>query len=148
MSASDARTPAAAVAYQPLVIVLSAACAGIILDRAADIAIGWYWTAAFVAWIAWWWLWRRGLVQPAALSLLVSTAGTAAAWHHAHWSLYPADHVGLFAREAPGPAALEVRALSGSRRIPAPPPDPLRTIVTPERTRLEVEVLALRDGDA
>lgn len=145
MSAKSTPTAAARPAYQPLVIVLSAVCGGIVLDRFVHVAIAWYGLAALMAWIAWWLLWRTGCARAAAVSLLVSLAGTAAAWHHCHWSLYESDHVGLYAREIPGPAALEVRALCGSRRIPAPPPDALRTIVTPERTRLDVEVLALRD---
>ncbi len=71
-----------------------------------------------------------------------------AAWHHVHWSLYSADHVGLLAPEVPGPSALEVTALGGPRRIPPPAPDPLRTLITPERTRLDVAVLSVRHGDA
>ncbi len=48
--------------------------------------------------------------------------------------------------DTPGPVALKVRAAGGPRRIPAPPPDPLRTIAANERTRLEVDVLAIRNG--
>jgi competence protein ComEC len=148
MSAKATRSAVAGPVYQPLVIVLSAVCGGIVLDRIESLAIAWYWSAASIAWIGWWLLWRAGRRQAAAIALLSSLAGTAAAWHHCQWSLYPSDHVGLFAREVPGPAALEVCVLSGSRRIPAPPPDALRAIATPERTRLDVEVLALRDGES
>ena len=42
---------------------------------------------------------------------------------------------------------MEVVATSGPRRIPAPPPDPLRTIATRERTRVEVALARIRDGD-
>jgi competence protein ComEC len=62
--------------------------------------------------------------------------------------LFDADEIGLAAPRVPGPAAMTARALSGPRRIPTPPGDPLRAIPVPERTRLEIEVLAIRDGDA
>src|SRR5262249_8322758 len=75
-------------------------------------------------------------------------ACTGAAWHHAHWSLYPAHEIGLFAGDTAVPAALELRATAGPRRIPAPPYDPLRTIPGAQRTRVEVEALAIRDGEA
>ena len=42
--------------------------------------------------------------------------------------------------------AVEVRALEGPRYVPAPPLDPLRTLATTERTRLNVELLAVRKG--
>ncbi len=143
-------TPSATttLAYQPLVIVLAAVCAGIVVDRVAPLALGWSVTAATAALASWWLLWRSGRFNAAGVLLLVSLVSVGAAWHHVHWSLYPADHVGLLAPEVPGPAALEVAALGGPRRIPPPAPDPLRTLITPERTRLDVAVLSVRDGAA
>ena len=130
--------------YQPLVVVLLAVCAGIALDRWLAIWLSVWTISAVVAWLAWWQLWRRGRLRVSALLLLASAAATAGAWHHCRWSLFAADEASVFAPAAPGPVAVEIRALDGSRRIPAPPPDPLRTIAQRERTRIEVEVLAVR----
>jgi competence protein ComEC len=133
--------------HEPLVAVLAAACAGIVLDRAMPFSFGAWWLLAAVAWILWWLAWRGGQQRAAAMLTLLSVAAAGAVWHHCHWNLYQARDIGLFAHDGGGPAALEVRATSGPRRVPAPPPDPLRTIATPDRTRLEVEVLAVRDAD-
>src|SRR3989442_130653 len=122
MIAQATRSAGMRSAYQPLVIVLPAVCGGIVLDRAIGLSIAWWWPAALVAWILWWLVWRSGRNQIATIVLLVSLAATGGAWHCCHWSLYPTDHVGLFARDALGPVAVEVRALGGPRRIPAPPP--------------------------
>jgi competence protein ComEC len=134
--------------YQPLVVVLFAACGGIVFDRVAPLSIAWWWPAALVTWILWWLLWRGGRHQVAAVLLFISLASTAGAWHHCRWSLFQHDEIGRMASEDPGPAAIEARALGGPRRIPAPPPDALRTIATLDRTRLDVELLGIRDGDA
>ncbi|REK05441.1 MAG: ComEC/Rec2 family competence protein [Planctomycetota bacterium] len=142
-----AASPRARSAYQPLVSVLAAACTGIVLDRWLAWAAPLWWIAALAAWITWCVLWRRGRVRLAVVALLVSVAAVGAAWHHCRWSLFDRDHVVRLAPPNAGPAALEVLATSGPRRIPAPPPDPLRTIATPERTRLEVDVVGLRDRD-
>ena len=44
--------------------------------------------------------------------------------------------------------ALEVIAIGGPRRVPAPPPDPLRTIAMRDRTRIDVALARVRDGDS
>jgi competence protein ComEC len=134
-------------AYQPLVTVLAAACLGIALDGLLAWPVWCWWPAALVGWIAWWALWRGGQSRWSSVPLLASVALTFAAWHHDRWSLFESHHVARLSPAEAGPAALEVRAAGTPRRIPAPPPDPLRTIATPERTRLEVEVRALRDRD-
>ena len=134
-------------AYQPLVVVLLAACAGIALDRWLAVWLSVWMIAAVVAWVVWWQLWRSAALRSATYVLLLSAAATAGAWHHCRWSLFSADEASVFAPAAPGPVAVELRAVDGSRRIPAPPPDPLRTIAQRERTRIEVEVLAVRHRD-
>lgn len=132
-------------AYQPLVVVLAAACAGVVLDRWLAWPVWCWWPAALAAWIAWWAIWQSGWLRLAAVPLVVSVAATGAAWHHCRWSLFENDNVGLVAPEVPGPAAIEVRALGGPRHVPTPPADALRAIPITERTRLEIEVLAIRD---
>ena len=84
----------------------------------------------------------------AAPLLVVGLAAVGGAWHHDRWALFEADDVGLLAPEAAAPAALEVRVAGPPRWIAPPPFDAMRTLPTPERTRLEVAVVAIRDGDA
>ncbi|MBI3837812.1 MAG: DUF4131 domain-containing protein, partial [Planctomycetia bacterium] len=148
MEISAAPPVARAPAYQPLDVVFGATCGGIVLDRTEPLSLAWWWLAALACWLAWCILWRFGYQRLAVLPLAACLAATGAAWHHCHWSLFANDHVGLVAREAAGPAAIEARARGSSRRVPAPPPDPLRMLATPERTRLEIDLLAVRDGEA
>jgi competence protein ComEC len=132
--------------YQPLVLALMAASAGVLLDRFAPVAEAVWWLGALVAWCGWWLAWRQGARRAAALPLVISIGLTAAAWHHCRWSLFAADDVGLLAVETPEPVAIEVRAERSPRRMPPPPYDPLRTVVTPERSRVDAVALAVRDG--
>src|SRR5207253_1430119 len=62
------------------------------------------------------------------------------------YQLLAADELGLCARGDPVPICLEGQALSGGRPIHAPPYDPLNTIPTGERTRLDLRVTSVRDG--
>ncbi len=140
-------TAAAAASYQPLVVVLVAACGGIVLDRWWPAPLGVWIVAAAVAWLGWCYAWRRAWLATSAVALLVSVAGTAGAWHHCRWQLFAGDDARVFARAEAKPAALRARAVSAPRRVPAPPPNPLATIPTGERTRLDVELTAVRDGD-
>jgi competence protein ComEC len=139
------RTNEAPVAYQPLVTVLAAVCGGIVVDRYLALALAWSWPAAVIAWLTWWTLWRRGYDRLAVAPLLLSLAAAGAAWHHCRWSLFDAREIGLAAADVAGPAAIEARIVEGPRRIPAPPYNPLRSFVASDRTRFDVEVLAVRD---
>ncbi len=145
---NDPRSSASRPTYAPLVAVLATVAAGIALDRYAKLEVGWWWSLAVMAWLAWWLCWRLARERLATFALLVSLLATAGAWHHCRWSLYDSQELGLVAREAAEPVALEVVATSGPRRIPAPPPDPLRTIAMRERTRVDVTLARIRDGDA
>ncbi len=133
--------------YQPLVVVLVAVCAGITLDRWLAIWLSCWLLAAALAGLVWWNLWRQGALRAAAVALLVSAAATGGAWHHCRWSLFAENEARVFAPAAPGPVAVELRALDGPRRIPAPPHNPLSTVAQRERTRLAVEFLAVRHRD-
>ena len=137
---------AAAPRYQPLVVVLVAVCGGMLLDRYLPIPTSLWWSVALVLLIAWLSAWRRGYPGLAACLLLVSIALTGAAWHHAAWHLFPSDELSRFAREESSPTCLQAVALRSPRRVPAPPPDPLRPMALGERSSLEVEVTSIRDG--
>jgi competence protein ComEC len=146
---SHSQQPAAysAADYQPLVVVLVAACTGIVVDRYWGLALFGWLIACAAGLLAWWMLWRRDRVRMAVWPLLVAVAAVAGGWHHCRWSLFDADEVSLLAATDGGPAAIEARVVGGPRRIPAPPYNPLYLFATPERTRMEIEVLAVRDDD-
>jgi competence protein ComEC len=137
---------AGAGAYQPLVGVLAALVAGIVVDR----WLGWspaaWWLLAAVAWSGWLVAWRRGAEFASSCLLLLAVAACGGGWHHAHWRLFDRDDVGFFADEVPRPACLEGVAAGGPRPVPPPPFDPMRSIPKGAETRLAVEGLAIRDG--
>ena len=91
---------------------------------------------------------RRGREARAGAWMLVSLAATGAAWHQAQWSLYAADELGTFARDAAQPVCVEAIARTSPRRVPAPEFDPLRPIGTGDRSRLAVRLVGIRDGEA
>jgi competence protein ComEC len=147
-------------AYQPLVVVLLAVAAGMVLDRygrpqfrAAGIqtlgASVWFflwWSFCTVCLAAWWLAWRRQRAETAAWLLLASAALAGAAWHHLNWYSFDRDEVARFAGVSPQPACIEAMACGSAERVSAPPPTPLRAIPGSERSRLLVSVTGIRDG--
>ncbi len=132
--------------YQPLVIVLAAACAGIVADRFWPMPVLAWWAAAAIAWGAWLGLWRQGGNASAAIVLLLAVAATVASWHHCRWGLFADDDLGHYARAETEPVCLEAIARKAPRLVPAPEEDPMRAIPVGDRARLEVELVAIRDG--
>jgi len=132
--------------HQPLVIVAVAVCAGIVADRYAALPGGLWWGAGLAAWIAWLVLRRRRWDRLSAAVLLVAVAAWGGAWHHCRWSLFARDDVGFFARAEDQPICVEAVALSGARRQPVPKPNPMRAMPVGDRTRVELAVVAVRDG--
>ena len=146
-SSKVAEKTAAGPRYQPLVIVLAATCSGIAADRWLAIPLSVWWTAAILSWAAWLGLWRKRRDLAAAAALLLAVAATAAAWHHCRWFLFPADELGNFARGDKQPVCLQAIALKTPRTVPSPEWNPLRTLPAGDRSRLDIELVAVRDGD-
>jgi len=132
--------------YQPLVIVLAAVCAGIAADRFRPLPVFAWWGIAAGAWPLWLGAWRCGRQRPAAVLLLLSVAGSAAAWHHCRWHLFGSDELGCFARADAQPVCLEAVALGSARSLPSGDFDPMRSLPQGDRCRLELKLLGLRDG--
>jgi len=91
------------------------------------------------------WILRRE--RAASWLLLFSALAAGGAWHHGYWRLYAADDISRMVNEDSRPACVEAIAISSPRWIPAPPPDPLRTIPVAERSELLVWLVAVRDGE-
>lgn len=133
--------------YQPLVVVLAAFATGIYLDRQMPAAAELWWAIAAASLCGWLVLWRRGRERLAAAALAVCLATLGGAWHHLQFSLFARDELGLFAREEPQPICVEAVVAGGVERLPALPDDPLCAIPRGDRSRLDVRLTGLRQGD-
>jgi competence protein ComEC len=105
--------------YQPLMLLLGAAAAGIMADRLWPTPPGIWWTLTVGCLTAWWMARRReGLPARAVCTavLLLAVAATAAAWHHCRWQLFADDDLGRFARRQWQPTCVEVVALRAPHR--------------------------------
>jgi competence protein ComEC len=131
--------------YHPLVVVVTAAAAGIAADRGWPLPAPAWWGVAAAGLVAWLLFWRRGWSAPAAIALLAATAAVAASWHHCRWYLFAADDLGCFARPIQRPVAIEAVALQTPRPVPRLSPNPLE-IQRGEQVRLEIELVGIRDG--
>jgi competence protein ComEC len=146
--ASNVEERVGSLRYHPLVLVLAAVCAGIVVDRDVGLPFWFWWSGALIAGAGWWVLWRRNWLRSASVTLLVSVASLAGVWHHGQWYLYSVDDLSHFARPAAEPTCVEAVATESPQRIPAPPRDPFRAIPQNDRSQLQLEILAVRDRDA
>jgi len=131
----------------PLVWLLAAVSAGISLDTWLAPAWGLWTAAAIVLTALWLVLWRCQRNHLSAVAILAAAAAWAGGWNHLHWQLFPVDDLSHFLAEDDQPAALRAVARHAPRHLPAQGFNPLRAIPGGERSRLEVEVTALRDGE-
>ncbi len=132
--------------YQPLVVVLAAVCLGVVVDRVWPPAIWVWWVVVLACWPVWLMLWRRGRQRAAAICLLAAVAAAAGSWHHCRWFLFAEDDLGYIARSQAQPVCVEAVARCAPRLVPAPPFDPMRPIPLGDRSELEIELTALRNG--
>ncbi len=132
--------------YQPLVVVVAAFSAGIVLDRLIPGSWILWASAGCVSALGWLVLSCLGKNRAAALALALAITAVGALWHHCRWSLFAADDLATYAADAPEPVCVEVIAMKGPRRVAPPPFDPMRIMPSGERTRLLVRAVGLRDG--
>jgi competence protein ComEC len=128
--------------YQPLMLLLAAAAAGIMADRRCPLSPGVWWAVA-VGCLAAWLVVRRREGLPArafcTAALLLAVAATAASWHHCRWHLFAEDELGRFARRQWQPTCVEVVALRAPHRQ-------LSGRFGEEGCVFPVRLIALRDG--
>jgi competence protein ComEC len=132
--------------YQPLVLVLSALVAGMVVDRSFPInSYVWFGASAglLFLWLA---AWRQRRELFGSVALLGAVAAAGGSWHHDRWNLYPDDEVGLFIREEIRPLVLEGVAVTSPRWVPAPPLTAMRTIPKGDETELFLRVTSIRNG--
>jgi competence protein ComEC len=134
--------------YQPLVLVLVALAAGIVLDRNLPLGPNLWFGASAACLFLWMVFWRLRLEQWGSICLLASVASVGGTWHHDQWNLYRDDEVGLFVREEIRPLVLEGIAVTSPRWVPAPPLTAMRTIPKGDETELFLRVTAIRNGQS
>ena len=136
--------------YLPLITVLVAVCAGIIIDRfvlpIVPQSFGAWWLLAATSLITWLVLWKKRREMAAMAALIVSVLAIAGAWHHNAWNLFGDDEIGLSATETALPICMEAIVAQPPRDVPAPSFDPLRSLPSGSQTRLLVDAVAVRDG--
>src|SRR5436190_19414740 len=138
MAGQGDRGRAAAPTYYPLVVLICALAAGIVVDRWLSLPAEVWWllgTGAVVFWLGVWFVRRK---QAASWVLMASVLATGGAWHHAYWRLYAADEISRMVQEEARPVCVEAIAITSPRWIPAPTPTPLRTIPQGERSELVI----------
>ena len=145
-SSSPVSPPPPKPRYQPLVIVLTAAVVGILLDRFGPLPLG-AWCSIAMAGLAFWlalFLWRR--TRFAGFAVLLAVAATAGAWHHCRWYLFASDDLGCYARPKAQPVCVEAIALGSPRAVAPPASNPFQTRPPEDCWRLNVDVVGLRNG--
>ncbi len=137
--------------YRPLLVVATAVCAGILLDRfglasrSTHGPIIWS-AAAFAALAVGILLLRHHGWRSATCLLLVSTICVGGLWHHLRWNYFPHDDLGRFTTVANQPVCVQAVAMSLPKQRPAPPINPLRAIRLGPLSETVVEVEQVRDG--
>ena len=107
-----------------------------------------WWGLAGAFLLGWWLVWRGRHDRAAVCLLLAAAAFTGAAWHDLRWYVFGREEIGRYARYDAEPACLRAIARESPERVSAPQPTPLRAIPGGERSRLLVELTAIRDGTA
>ena len=133
--------------YHPLIIVVVAVAAGVVVDRYRPLPVAVWWTITATCLGGWFMLWHKQRNMAASVVLLVAGLAVAASWHHCRWNLFDGDDLGLFAGSRKEPVCIEAVALQTPRVIPPPEFNPLRSPREGDEIRFEVELRAIRDGD-
>ena len=145
---SEGHTPmASAGRYQPLVLILAAAAAGIAIDRWRPLSLSVWSSIATIGLIATVTAWRTNRHRAAAIGLAVAIIAIGGARHHVGWYLFAADDLSVFADDEPWPVQVRGRLVGSPQRIAARPSSPLNAMASGERTQIRIEATEIRWGD-
>lgn len=130
----------------PLLWVLAAAAAGIIVDRTLAVP-PFCWGLLFATLLLpTCWFYLRQCHRTSAFLLLAAVTSVAGLWHHDRWYLYAEDEIARLATDMPAPVVARVQVLDAPRHSPAAREGPFRTMTRGASTRLTVRLLAVRHG--
>lgn len=96
--------------------------------------------------VAWVYAWRSKIDSVACGLLLASVAALAGAWTSTAWNWFPAEDLGRYAHRDAEPVCCEALVRGVPAVYAAEERTPFQAIPPSDRTVLEVEVVALRDG--
>ncbi len=112
----------------PLLTVALVFTAGVVLDRLAEIPLGFSLLLGGIALGAFALMALIGNERLALAYLLVVGVGFGSAYHAVRQRFYPTDDIGYFVSELPQPARLRGRLIEQPHYRPAGPAEPLRTL--------------------
>ncbi len=133
--------------YQPLVLVLAAASAGILADWYLPVRLVVWFVLALVMLVIWYLLARRRHHQAASIAILAAILAVSAAWRHCQWNLFDRNDLGNYAAAKKQPVALEAVVLTAPRPLAPPEPSPMRFMPAEQTYRLEISASAIRNAD-
>ena len=149
--------------YQPMVLVLLAFIAGVLLDRAFCLDWRWMCAGAWGSLGSWFLVSRRtkksdpttqsGIFRTQRIELagssllLIGFLCAAAVWHNGRWNWFGVNEIGRFATDLATPCCVDVVVLSEPRWSVDSGPDQANAMEDSVRTRLTVRVLRIRDRD-
>ena len=130
---------------RPLLGVLIAFAGGITIDRYAPLPLGCWCLSGLCLLLVWGIFHHRRSTTAAAIALFLATASVGGGWHHLQWYLFDSTDIGRYAGAFPTRVALRVETTGPVKYLPRPEKNPLWTMPTGNRSRVEVRVLAIRD---
>jgi competence protein ComEC len=150
--ANDAASAPRPIPYRPLQWVAAAACLGVAGDylwcgdAGANLFVAWWSAAAALLAVAVA-ARRRGAEMLGGVLLLAAVAAVGAAWEHWRWNDFASTDLGLFARDAPQPACVDVVLAERVKISPPGARNPLRAMPARTMSEATVRVVAIRDGN-
>lgn len=145
-AADNDRSTAGGPRARPLVLLLAAFCAGILVGRWWPLHVVLWWTAAWSSSVLWLAVRRFRRDAVAAAFVVLAVAGVGGAWLRVCWNHFDRHELSLSATEDARPAVVEAIVRVGPRRRRAPPPNPMRTIPQGEQTEFELWATRIRNG--
>jgi competence protein ComEC len=133
--------------YHPLVIVLMAACAGILVDSYWPQSLAVWFATALISLFGWFLLTRSGRPRAAAVLILPAVLSVAAARHHCQWNLFGERDLGNYATARSQPIALEAVVSNAPRPLPPPKSSPMQFKPADPSYRFEISATAIRDAE-
>ena len=133
--------------YRPLLIVLAAACAGIMADCYCPLGFAVWSAAAFLSLCIWGLLKKRGHHRAAACLIFLAIMSAAGAWNHYRWNLFEENDLGNYTAAKKQPVALEAIVLTAPRQLPSAEPGHMQSLYADPGYRLEISAKAIRGAD-
>ena len=146
--------------YQPMVLVVLAMSAGILLDHTFELHWSLHFSSACMCLIGWLFCWRspnealakypllsaKNSEQLASVFLLVGLVFISAYWHQGRWNWFGQHEIGRYAAKVSAPCCVEATVISEPRSMAVSSDNEFDAIEAESRTKLTVRVEKIRDG--